>query len=163
QALDSHTVDIRADIYSLGATFYYLLTGSAPFPEGSVAQKLIWHQSRTPRPIKALRGDVPDEIVGVVERMMAKEPAKRYKTPAEVMVALAGWVATPIPPPADREMPTLSPAIAGGSGARGTQAQTAGGPSAATGVFVRAMPGTGPSTMSGAATVVATAPAPTLP
>src|ERR671918_103974 len=45
QALDSHGVDIRADIYSLGATFYYLLTGSAPFPEGSVAQKLIWHQN----------------------------------------------------------------------------------------------------------------------
>ena len=46
QALDSHTVDIRADIYSLGATFYFLLTGSAPFPEGTVAQKLIWHQNR---------------------------------------------------------------------------------------------------------------------
>ena len=52
QALDSHTVDIRADIYSLGATFYYLLTGSAPFPEGSVAQKLIWHQNRQPRPVQ---------------------------------------------------------------------------------------------------------------
>src|SRR5206468_3138222 len=60
QAIDSHTVDIRADIYSLGATFYYLLTGAPPFPEGSVAQKLIWHQNREPRPIKSLRPEVPD-------------------------------------------------------------------------------------------------------
>src|SRR3954466_3599267 len=60
QALDSHSVDIRADIYSLGATFYYLLTGSAPFPEGSVAQKLIWHQNRQPRPVKEMRPVVPD-------------------------------------------------------------------------------------------------------
>src|SRR5262249_23294871 len=44
QATDSHAVDIRADIYSLGATFYYCLTGRTPFQEGTVAQKLIWHQ-----------------------------------------------------------------------------------------------------------------------
>jgi serine/threonine protein kinase len=115
QALDSHTVDIRADIYSLGATFYYLLTGTPPFPEGSVAQKLIWHQNRQPRPVKSLRPDVPEGVVAVVERMMAKKPENRYQTPAEVMAALAGWVATPIPPPAEREMPQLSPA-AGGTG-----------------------------------------------
>ncbi|MCS6865003.1 MAG: protein kinase, partial [Gemmataceae bacterium] len=112
QALDSHTVDIRADIYSLGATFYYLLTGSPPFPEGSVAQKLIWHQNRMPRSIKSIRPEVPDEIVAIVERMMAKDPAQRFQTPAEVMAALAPWVATPIPPPAEREMPTLSPLVA---------------------------------------------------
>src|SRR5438067_4355603 len=87
QALDSHTVDIRADIYSLGATFYYLLTGSAPFPEGSVAQKLIWHQNRPPRPIKSLRPEVPDELVAVIEKMMAQDPCRRYPSPSEVMAS----------------------------------------------------------------------------
>src|SRR6266478_2121853 len=49
QALDSHSVDIRADIYSLGATFYFVLTGSTPLTDGTVAQKLIWHQTRQPK------------------------------------------------------------------------------------------------------------------
>jgi len=113
QALDSHTVDIRADIYSLGATFYFLLCGNPPFPEGSVAQKLIWHQNRQPRHIRSLRPDIPDEIVATLDRMMMKDPAKRFQTPADVMASLSRWVATPIPPPADRELPNVSPAAGG--------------------------------------------------
>jgi serine/threonine protein kinase len=119
QAVDSHTVDIRADIYSLGATFYFLLTGSPPFAEGSVAQKLIWLQNKQPKHIRSLRQDVPDEIVAIVERMMMKDPAKRFQTPADVMASLSRWVATPIPPPSEREIPNLSPA-AGGSRAPAT-------------------------------------------
>src|SRR5207245_8075657 len=69
QALDSHSVDIRADIYSLGATFYYCLTGRSPFNEGTVAQKLIWHQTRQPGSIAGLRPDVPAGIVASVGRM----------------------------------------------------------------------------------------------
>ena len=118
QAVDSHTVDIRADIYSLGATFYFLLTGRPPFAEGTVAQKLIWLQNRQPKHIRSLRPNVPDEIVAIVERMMMKDPAKRYQTPADVMASLSRWVATPIPPPSEREIPNLSPA-AGGSRAPG--------------------------------------------
>src|SRR4051812_121855 len=112
QAIDSHTVDIRADIYSLGATFYYLLTGSQPFPEGSVAQKLIWHQSREPKPVRELRPEVPEEVAAVVRKMMAKTVAERYQKPNEVMTDLASWVATPIPPPSEKELPKLSPAVA---------------------------------------------------
>jgi len=115
QALESHSVDIRADIYSLGATFYYLLTGSPLFPEGSVAQKLIWHQTREPRPIRSLRPEVPEPIVDIVNKMIAKDREKRFQTPAEVIAALAPYVATPIPPPDEREMPQLSPAAGGGA------------------------------------------------
>src|SRR6516165_9091925 len=60
QALDSHGVDSRADIYSLGATFYFILSGRTPFTEGTVAQKLIWHQTRQPKRIKEVRPEVPE-------------------------------------------------------------------------------------------------------
>src|SRR5271155_1563692 len=89
QALDSHNVDIRADVYSLGATFYFCLTGSPPFNEGTVAQKLIWHQTRQPKPIRAIRGEVPEGLAQVVDRMMLKDRAKRFQTPAQVVEALA--------------------------------------------------------------------------
>lgn len=113
QAVDSHAVDIRADLYALGGTFYFLLTGRSPFPDGTVAQKLLSHQSREPVPIQKLRPEVPDEIVAVVRRLMAKEPADRYQTPAELLAVLADRVRVPIPPPADAEMPQLSPAALG--------------------------------------------------
>jgi hypothetical protein len=106
-------VDIRADIYSLGATFYFCLTGRTPFSEGTVAQKLIWHQTRQPKPLRALRPDVPEALAAVVERMMAKDAAGRYATPQEVADALAPFTGTPIPPPPDSEMPQFSPAVRG--------------------------------------------------
>ena len=115
QALDSHDVDIRADIYSLGATFYFILTGRPPFAEGTVAQKLIWHQTRQPKSVRLLRPDVPEELAAVLEKMMAKDPAQRYQTPMEVAEVLAPWTQTPIPPPPEAEMPQLSPAAMGGS------------------------------------------------
>jgi serine/threonine protein kinase len=118
QAEDSHTVDIRSDIYSLGATFYFLLTGSQPFPEGTIPQKLIWHRSREPKAIRDVRPDVPDAMAAVVSKMIAKRPADRYQTPADVMAALQPWVSVPIPPPSDAEMPLLSPAVAAALGTR---------------------------------------------
>jgi serine/threonine protein kinase len=115
QALDSHNVDIRADIYSLGATFYFCLTGNTPF-EGTVAQKLIWHQTRPPRPVRSVRPDVPEEIAAIVEKMMSKDPKDRYATPMEIEEALAPWTVDPIPSPPEHEMPRLSPAAMGGTG-----------------------------------------------
>lgn len=109
QAVDSHAVDVRADIYSLGCTFYYMLSAQPPFGEGSVAQKLIWHQTRRPKPIKEHRPDLPDDIVAILDKMMAKSPAERYQTPREVADALQPYGSMPIAPPADDELPRLSP------------------------------------------------------
>src|SRR5437763_1648030 len=89
QARDSHTADIRADIYSLGCSLYSLLTGQLPFPEGDAIQKLMAHLTQAPRPVGELRPDVPPEVCAILERMMAKDPARRYQTPAEVAAALA--------------------------------------------------------------------------
>jgi serine/threonine protein kinase len=116
QALDSHNVDIRADIYSLGMTCYFLLTGAYPFQEGSVAQKLMWHQLRQPRPIREVRPEVPEGLAAVVNRMAAKKAEQRYPTPAAVVEALAPWTQTPIPPPRPEEMPQLCPAARGAEG-----------------------------------------------
>src|SRR5205814_3512220 len=72
QAVDSSNVDIRADIYSLGATLYYLLAGRPLFPEGRTAQKLVWQQIKDPAPIRRLRPQVPAELAGVVHTMLQK-------------------------------------------------------------------------------------------
>jgi len=113
QAEDSHTVDIRSDLYSLGGTFYYCLTGQPPFAEGSVAQKLIWHQTRQPKPISTYRKDVPEGVIQILNTMMAKNRDQRYATPMDVADALEPFTQTPIPPPPDNEMPQLSPAAMG--------------------------------------------------
>src|SRR5262249_12043826 len=113
QAVDSHGVDIRADIYSLGATFYFLLTARTPFGEGTTAQKLIWHQTRRPRPISEVRGDVPEGLLAIIARRMEKDPAKRYQTPIDVADALALWTQEAIAPPLESELPQLSIAATG--------------------------------------------------
>jgi serine/threonine protein kinase len=125
QAIDSHSVDIRADVYSLGATFYYLLTGSPPFSEGTIAQKLIWHQTKQPKPIRQLRPEVPEALITVINQMMAKNLQQRFQTPIEVAEALRPWTQTPIGPPPLAEMPTLCLAAAGTSvQARASAAKT---------------------------------------
>jgi serine/threonine protein kinase len=113
QCRDSHNVDIRGDIYSLGGTLYFLLSGRQPFPEGSIAQKLTFHQTKQPRAIRADRPEIPAELEMVVAIMMAKDPADRYQTPLEVVEALSLWTAEPLAPPAAEEMPRLSPRAQG--------------------------------------------------
>jgi serine/threonine protein kinase len=109
QALNSHDVDIRADIYSLGATFYFLLAGRPLFPEGKMTHKLLWHQTRQPTPLRQLRPQTPLELAAVVERMIEKDRNRRYQSLTEVIEALAPWTMATLPPPSDEEMPRVSP------------------------------------------------------
>jgi serine/threonine protein kinase len=110
QTINSHDVDVRADIYSLGATFYFLLAGHPPFPEGTVSQKLIAHQTKRPEPIHRIRADVPHELATILEKMMSKSINERYQTPGEVYDALKPFVQAQVSLPPEDEMPVLSPA-----------------------------------------------------
>ncbi len=87
QALDSHTVDIRADIYSLGCTLYHLLTAKVPFA-GTQGQKIAAHMHKEPAPVESHRADLPRYLLVLVRKMMAKKPADRCQTPAEAALAL---------------------------------------------------------------------------
>jgi serine/threonine protein kinase len=102
-----YRVDVRADIYSLGGTLYYLLVGKSPFQDGTMPQKMIWHQVRQPKPVRILRPDVPEELARILDKMIAKEAERRYQTPVEVAEALAACVPDALPPPAAEEMPPL--------------------------------------------------------
>lgn len=92
QAIDSHKVDLRADIYSLGCTLYYALTGHPPFTDGSLVQRLLAHQTRRPPSIKYDRPDVPEDLLAIIEKMMAKKPGDRYQTAGEVADVLGRWL-----------------------------------------------------------------------
>ena len=91
QALNAHTVDGRADVYSLGCTFYFLLTGHAPFTEGTIAQRILMHQTQPPRDVRADRPDCPHALADCCMTMLAKEPERRV--PVETIASrLGGWL-----------------------------------------------------------------------
>jgi eukaryotic-like serine/threonine-protein kinase len=107
QARNLRMVDIRSDLYSLGCTFYFLLTGQVPFPEGTSVEKLIRHTRDEPPTVEQLRPDIPTEVAGIVRCLMAKQPAHRYQRPAELVLDLmplaapvpCAWPAAKVPPP----------------------------------------------------------------
>src|SRR5262249_31628098 len=89
QCTGSHAVDIRADLYSLAATLYKLLSGLAPFAEShSPAEKMQALISAPVDPILDVRSDVPEELAALVDRCLSKDPAQRLATPAELAAAL---------------------------------------------------------------------------
>ncbi|MGD0516740.1 MAG: serine/threonine-protein kinase [Thermoguttaceae bacterium] len=91
QALHTSDFNHRADIYSLGCTLYFLLTGHAPFSEGTLPERILKHQNQEPPSIAAQRSDVPQSLIEICKKMMAKRPANRYQTAAELSQVLAAW------------------------------------------------------------------------
>ncbi len=94
QARNSQTVDARADIYGLGCTLYFALVGAPPFPDGSIAQRLLKHQNEQPPSIFEKRPDAPRSLVDLCERMMRKSPDQRIQTAADVASELRTWLGT---------------------------------------------------------------------
>src|SRR5262249_25561134 len=88
QARDARSVDIRADIYSVGCVLHYALVGQPPFPDTSVLNQIIRHAKEEPRRLKELNSEVPDGLQQIVSFMMAKDPGQRYPTPERAAKAL---------------------------------------------------------------------------
>jgi serine/threonine protein kinase len=94
QALNSRSADIRSDLYSLGCTFYFLLTGQVPFPTEEPMAKLIAHSCEIAVPVGQLRVEAPPPVCAIVAKLMAKHPDERYQTPAELILDLADLFAS---------------------------------------------------------------------
>ncbi|OAI49362.1 hypothetical protein AYO44_06420 [Planctomycetaceae bacterium SCGC AG-212-F19] len=123
QAENTHRVDHRADIYSLGGTLYYLLTSQVPFPNCSLMQKLLKLQTTEPVAVELLRPEVSPALADLVRRMMAKRPEDRPATAAEVMVELSSFAdgslaPSPVSTPT-KKLPKVKSPPAGATGANG--------------------------------------------
>jgi hypothetical protein len=98
QARDAHGADIRADIYSLGCVLYHTIAGQSPFPDSNIISQMLRHATEAPRPLKEFNPAVPDGLQQIVSWMLAKDPAKRYPTPARAAQALQVFLASEAEP-----------------------------------------------------------------
>jgi formylglycine-generating enzyme required for sulfatase activity/tRNA A-37 threonylcarbamoyl transferase component Bud32 len=110
QALNTHQADARADVYSLGCTLYYLLTGRPPYSGETAMKRLVAHRESPIPTLRAARPEVSAELDRIYHRMVAKQVAERYQSMNEVIAALEPLTRTPAPAPA-----AVVPLATGGS------------------------------------------------
>lgn len=84
QARGDRNLDVRSDIYSLGATVYHMLAGDPPF-KGSCSQVMRDHIDAEPPDVRKLRADLPKELLRVLNKMLEKDPADRYQSAEELI------------------------------------------------------------------------------
>jgi serine/threonine protein kinase len=105
------TTGVQADLYGLGCTFYYALTGTVPFPDYDDAEKIRAHRTLTPQQIRSSVSRVPANVVGLVRKMMAKDPKRRPASMHEVTRALSA-LARPQPAYFDRHALLIQRSVA---------------------------------------------------
>jgi len=92
QARDARTVDIRADLYSLGCVLYHMLAGQPPFVEQNPVRLVLRHATETPKPITDLKADAPEELNRILTCFLAKDPNQRFESPLKAAEALKGFL-----------------------------------------------------------------------
>ncbi len=136
QALDARLADHRSDIYSLGCTLHYLLTGRSPAPRGSAMAILKWHEKGEIPSLRSNRPDVPERLDAVFRRMVARSPDERYQSMDDLIADLTAAQSEADQEPAE----TLPPSdLASGSGARSTPRPTSATPTVVERVEVAAV------------------------
>ena len=119
QANDPRSADVRSDLYSLGCTFYYVLTGQAPFAGATPLAKVMQHHLSDPPALEELRPDAPPALAALIRKLMAKRPEDRFASAADLLAALAK-LASPGSPGSAGASPSPAPNPFDSTAARGT-------------------------------------------